>query len=137
MVRLRGPGRRILIPVTVLVRTLEAAKQLPVYLVGSIPLAALITYLALLVLAFWVELGLWRTVRRFGRYPDIMVLFGIHLALLLGLAVGVQMQGAGFLPTAAPNPEKQLDRRTRLRCAVQRDLHGLCDPGADTRALQR
>jgi hypothetical protein len=91
-----------MIPVTVLVRTLEAAKQLPVYLVGSIPLAALVTYFALLVLALWVELGLWKTVRRFGRYPDIMVLFGIHLALLLGLAVGVLMQGAGYLPTATP-----------------------------------
>ena len=41
----------LMIPVTVLVRTLEATKQLPVYLVGSIPLAALVTYLALLVLS--------------------------------------------------------------------------------------
>ena len=99
----------LLIPVTVLVRTLEAAKQLPVYVVGSVPLAALVTYLALLVLALWVEVGLWRTVRRFGRYPDIMVLLGIHLALVLGLAVGVLMQRFGFLPTLNPTQKTYLE----------------------------
>ncbi|MBV8126421.1 MAG: hypothetical protein JO114_02010, partial [Planctomycetaceae bacterium] len=93
----------LMIPVTVLVRTLEATKQLPVYVVGSVPLAALVTYLALLVLALWVEVGLWRTLRRFGRSPDIMVLLGIHLALVLGLAVGVLMQRFGFLPAMNPN----------------------------------
>src|SRR5208337_1337659 len=64
----------LMIPVTVLVRTLETTKQLPVYVVGFnvvgfIPLAALITYITLFVLALWVEVGLWRTLRRFGRYP--------------------------------------------------------------------
>lgn len=93
----------LMIPVTVLVRTLEATKQLPVYVVGSVPLAALVAYLALLVLALWVEVGLWRTLRRFGRSPDIMVLLGIHLALVLGLAVGVLMQQFGFLPAMNPN----------------------------------
>ena len=93
----------LMIPVTVLVRTLEASRQLPVYLVGSIPLAALITFFALLVLALWMEVGIWRTIVRFGRYPDIMVLFGIHLALILGLAVGMLMQRYGFLPTYTPN----------------------------------
>jgi ABC-type transport system involved in multi-copper enzyme maturation permease subunit len=91
-----------MIPFTVLVRTLEGARQLPVYAVGAVPLAALITYFALLVLALWVELGLWRTVRRFGRYSDILVLLGIHVALLLGLAVGVLMQRYGFMSSVSP-----------------------------------
>jgi len=93
----------LLIPATMLLRTLEAAKQLPVYNVAAIPLATLMTYIALLLLTFWVEIGLWRTLRRFGRYPDILVLLGIHLALVLGLAVGVLMQRYGFLPTFTPN----------------------------------
>jgi hypothetical protein len=93
----------LLIPATMLLRTLEAAKQLPVYKVAAIPLAALMTYIALLLLTLWVEIGLWRTIRRFGRYPDILVLLGIHLALVLGLAVGVLMQRYGFLPTFTPD----------------------------------
>ncbi len=93
----------LMIPVTVLVRTLESTKQLPVYVVGSVPLAALVTYITLFVVTLWVEVGLWRTLRRFGRYPDIMVLFGIHLALALGLAVGLLMQRFGFLPNLNPN----------------------------------
>ena len=87
------------------------------------------------MLALWVEVGLWRTIRRFGRYPDIMVLVGIHLALVLGLAVGVLMQRFGFLPTMTSQPEDHLERRTRLRCPAERDLHGLCRPAPDPRAL--
>lgn len=92
----------LMIPVTVMIKTLEATKQLPVYSVASVPFAALVTYVALLVLTLWAEVGLWRTLRRYGRYPDILVLLGIHLALGLGLAVGVLMQRFGFLPNLAP-----------------------------------
>ncbi len=95
----------LMIPATVLVRTLESIKQLPVYTAGSVPIAALITYFALLMLVLWAEFGLWRTIRRFGRYPDILVLVGIHLALIFGLGVGVLMQRYGFLPTLTPTEQ--------------------------------
>jgi len=88
----------LLIPFSVMVKTLETTKQLQVYKVAAIPLAALVTYVALFVLALWAEVGLWRTIRRYGRYPDILVLLGIHLALIVGLAVGVLMQRYAFLP---------------------------------------
>ncbi len=90
------------IPASVLVRTLESTKQLKVYQVGSLPLAILGIYIALLVLAIWAEIGLWRTIRRLGRTADLMVLAGIHLALALGLSVGVLMERYGFLQSLNP-----------------------------------
>ena len=107
----------IVIPVTVLLRTLEAAKQVadldarrlrPACRPGrfSVPWSS------------WLSgsrSGIWRTIRRFGRYPDILVLVGIHLALVLGLAVGLLMQRIGILPTLHAQPEDDLERRARLR----------------------
>jgi hypothetical protein len=96
------------IPVTVLLRTMEASKQIPTTMVGVIPLPTLIAYIVTLVLVIWMELGIWRTIRRFGRPADLLVLVGIHLALLLGLGVGVLMHINGILPTATPNEKTTL-----------------------------
>ena len=38
-----------------------------------------------------------RTIRRLGRRSDSLVLIGIHLALALGLAVGLYLQQKGYL----------------------------------------
>jgi len=67
-----------------------------------VPVATLIAYLAFVLLAAWVEIGLWGTIRRFGHGSDLLVLGGIHLALFLGLAVGSTMQSYGFLPSMLP-----------------------------------
>ena len=98
-------GALFLIPITVLIRTLQAAKQVPDLAIGSLPVTTLLAYVVLVVLALWIEVGIWRTIRRFGRGPDILVFFGIHLALVLGLAVGILIQQAGFLPTVIAQSE--------------------------------
>ena len=48
-----------------------------------------------------------RTIRRFGRSLDTLVLVGIHLALALGLAVGFFLQQKGFLPLVMPAPARK------------------------------
>ncbi|MGO9597248.1 MAG: ABC transporter permease [Isosphaeraceae bacterium] len=103
-----GLAAVLTIPVTMLIRTLEASKQMPVYAVGPVLLTSLLSYLVLLVIAFWIELGLWRTVLRFGKRADVLVLVGMHLAIFLGLAVGVLMQRSDLLPTFVPNQRTTL-----------------------------
>ena len=89
----------IFMPLTMLLRTLEIAKQVPTYNLAAttIPVATLMAYLIILVLGLWVELGVWRTIRRFGRYPDVLVLIGIHVGLLLGIVLGLVMERVGIL----------------------------------------
>ncbi|MBV8487192.1 MAG: hypothetical protein JO161_02820, partial [Planctomycetaceae bacterium] len=103
-----GLAALILIPVTMLIRTLEASKQMPVYAVGPLLLTSLLSYLAVFVIAFWIELGLWRTILRFGKRADVLVLVGMHLAIVLGLSVGVLMQRSDLLPSFLPNRKTTL-----------------------------
>ena len=65
-----------------------------------------------------------------------MVLLGIHLALVLGLAVGVLMQRYGFLPTCNPNLKTTWSDGLVYGARLSVDLHGLCHLGADSHALQ-
>ncbi|WP_165224999.1 hypothetical protein [Aquisphaera insulae] len=90
-------GAFVMIFVTVLLRTLEDAKQIPTYKIGPIGFTSLLAYLVVAVLILWAELGLWRTIRRFGSAADILVLVGVHVALLFGLGVGYLMHSLGFL----------------------------------------
>ena len=46
----------------------------------------------------WAEIATARTIRRFGRRLDALVLSGIHLALALGVAVGLYLYQTGYLP---------------------------------------
>src|SRR4051812_14414752 len=83
----------LLIPGSRLLATLESSNVVSSALkVGNMPVAAALTYIAILVLITWVEIGLWRTIRRFGHGSDVLVLLGMHLAVAAGLAVGLLMQ---------------------------------------------
>ena len=42
---------------------------------------AVLGFLAAGLFMIWIEVGIWRTIRRFGRYSDVLVLLGIHVAL--------------------------------------------------------
>src|SRR4051812_22978449 len=86
-----GIAGLILTPVTVLVRVLETMKVMPTRSIGNMPIVALLGLLCAFLFLTWVEVGIWRTIRRYGRYPDILVLLGIHVALLLGIFVGLTM----------------------------------------------
>jgi ABC-type transport system involved in multi-copper enzyme maturation permease subunit len=94
----------LLVPAARLLATLESSKAITGALkIGGTPVAAILMYIAVLVLVIWVEIGLWRTIRRFGRTSDVLVLVGMHLAVLLGLAVGLAMQHYGFLRSFVPD----------------------------------
>ena len=103
------------------------SRSRPTRSVGSMPIAALLGFLCVFLFLIWVEVGIWRTIRRFGRYPDVLVLLGIHLALALGVwSWASLMQQYGFLPDRRARPEDDLARRAHLRRPAQRDLHGIC-----------
>jgi ABC-type transport system involved in multi-copper enzyme maturation permease subunit len=78
----------ILTPVAVLIRVLETVEKIPVYSVSSVPVVALIGFAGVLLLLFWVEIAIWRAVRRFGTFPDQLVLYALHIAFAFGLFMG-------------------------------------------------
>jgi hypothetical protein len=93
----------IVTPLTVLVQVLQTVKQIPVWRVGEIPLVAVLGFVAAGLFMIWIEVAIWRTIRRFGRYPDLLVLLGIHVALGIGIGVGLLMQSYGIMPTMRPD----------------------------------
>jgi hypothetical protein len=95
----------ILIPATMLLRTMEAAQQIHAHSLAGIPLTSLMGYLIFLVIGLWVEIGVWRTIRRFGRWVDVLVLLGVHLALVFGVAVGLVMFRYGIIQAITNNPK--------------------------------
>ncbi len=87
----------VLTPVSVMVRVLESVKRLPVYSIASVPISTLLFVTLVVCYFIWAEVGLARTIRRFGRGLDTLVYLGIHLGLGLGLAAGLYLQRMGFL----------------------------------------
>ncbi len=53
--------------------------------------------IVVLLYAVWIEIALWRTIRRRGNAYDRAVLAGIHLALAAGVAIGLWIQQQGYL----------------------------------------
>jgi hypothetical protein len=74
-------------PGVALIRVLETTERLPVYKIGGVYLVTLFGLACGAVIFLWVEAALWRTIRRHRRSADLVVLFGIHLALVLGIFV--------------------------------------------------
>jgi uncharacterized membrane protein YhdT len=92
-----GLAALVLTPVTVMIRVLESVKRMPSYSIASVPVSTLL-FLTLVVCYFiWAEVGLARTIRRFGQGLDTLVFLGIHLALGLGMAAGLYLQRTGYL----------------------------------------
>ncbi len=87
----------VLTPLTVMLRVLESVGKLPTYSVGSFTLTAIAALACILLYVVWIETAIWRTIRKLGKPVDVTVLLGAHLALALGLAVGVYFQQQGFL----------------------------------------
>ncbi len=78
----------VLTPVAVLLRELETSEKIGHHLVGNIPLPSFLGFLAAGLFIVWLEIGIWRTILRFGRFADVLVALGIHIGLALGLVVG-------------------------------------------------
>jgi len=71
-----------------LLRVMETNQRVPVYKIGGIYSVTLLAAVCLGVLFLWVENAVWSAIRRLGRRSDVAVLFGIHLALAVGVAFG-------------------------------------------------
>ena len=79
---------------TVLLSVLEANQKIPVYKIAGIYTVTLLGVLCAAILFAWVEAAVWSAVRRVGTKYDLMVLFGIHLAMVVGLVVGFAARNA-------------------------------------------
>ena len=92
-----GLAALVMIPVAVLLQVLETEKRIQSLTVGSMPVPSLLGFLAVFFLLIWAVVGVWKSIGRSGGKSDYLVLVGIHLAFLLGLAVGLTMGHYGFL----------------------------------------
>jgi hypothetical protein len=84
---------------TVLLRILETTQRVNIYKLSirGLPEMYTVTILAaicLAVLFLWIETAVWLAIRRSGRYGDLFVLVGVHLALALGMGVGFTIRWA-------------------------------------------
>lgn len=79
---------------TMLLKVMEDTHRIPVYKLGGFYTVNLMTAACLTVLFLWIETAIWRTVRRLGKGSDFVVVLGVHLALVLGLALGFVLRDA-------------------------------------------
>jgi len=63
-----------------------------IYSVGGTSAVAILAIICAAVLFIWVETTLWRTIGRLGNKSDLLILGGVHLALLLGMGIGIILQ---------------------------------------------
>src|SRR5262249_30944091 len=94
-----GIAALLLTPATVMVQVLQSMKRIDPPSFGPVPLAAALWLLALLLYAVWIQVALWRSIRRLGGRGDVAVLSAVHVAMALGLAIGMWMLQQGYLTT--------------------------------------
>ena len=78
--------------VPLMLSVLESTGRFRLPPVGGVSAATLLALACGAVIFAWIETVLWTTIRRVGNRWDSMVLGGIHVALLLGLAVGFSLE---------------------------------------------
>jgi hypothetical protein len=92
-----GVAALILTPTIVMIQVLQTLKRIDPPSLGNIPLVTVLWGIAELLYGVWIEFALWRTIRRRGGRSDLLVLWGVHLALALGLAAGFWMLNKDLL----------------------------------------
>ncbi len=92
----------LLTPTTGFLRVMETEKRMPIYNIAGVHLTVLLAGACLLLYLIWTEIALARTISRFGRWYDGLVLVAIHIALALGIAAGLYFQNLGFLALVIP-----------------------------------
>ncbi len=87
---------------TLLMHQLEESHRIPVYKIAGtgIYVVSLLTAICVLIMFVWVEAALWSTIKKVGRRSDLLVLVGLHLALVLGFAVAFEIRHAANLVAA-------------------------------------
>ncbi|RUL87546.1 hypothetical protein [Tautonia sociabilis] len=81
----------------VFVRQAQQSEQLPQVDVAGVALASLVGMLCLGVGAAWLETVLWSGILRERRIGDVLVLVGMHLALLVAVGIALSMP-SGAMP---------------------------------------
>jgi hypothetical protein len=115
-----GVTALILTPLAVLLRVLETMQRIPTYQFRGIGLTQAVAIVCVASYLIWAEVAIARTTRRFGRSLDSLLLVGVHLALGLGLAVGLFLQQKGFLDLIVPHlPSERLSWREGLLYGVR------------------
>ena len=72
----------------------ELAKRIPIYRLLNIRVYDLMANACLVALFLWLEGVIWKTIVRLGRRADVLVLLGIHVALVVGLVYGAAVREA-------------------------------------------
>lgn len=87
---------------SIAMKTMEATGRIARPLqVGNVSLVAVLAVVSGAIIFLWIEVALWQTIRRLGRAADLLVLVGMHLALIVGFGLGVVVQrhgGVGLTP---------------------------------------
>jgi hypothetical protein len=97
-----GVAALILTPVSVMLRVLESMQRIHPYSILGLTVTAWAGLLCVLFYVLWAEVAIARTIWRFGKPLDRAVLFGLHLALGAGVAIGFFLQQKGFLALIVP-----------------------------------
>jgi hypothetical protein len=87
----------ILTPIAVMLKVLEEAKRITPYKLGSYSLTSVVAISCIVCFVIWAEIATVRTIRRVGQRRDALVHFGLHIALALGVAVGMYFYSSGVL----------------------------------------
>ena len=94
-----------LIPLTVFVQVMQTEKWIQAVSLGGTPLPSLMGYVAVVSLATWALVGVWKTIGPFGKAADRLVLVGLGVAFALGVGVGVTMVRLGLFQQIPGAPE--------------------------------
>ncbi len=86
-----------LIPTNLLLRQMENMNRIGVHSIGSVPMLTALWIACVVMIAIWVEMAIWRTIRHKGGVFDGIMLGLSHLALGAGLGLGIWMHLEGYL----------------------------------------
>ncbi len=98
-----GVAALLLTPIAVMMKVLESVHRIPVYAIRGFGVTTTLDVLCLACYVIWGEIAIARTTRRHGRFLDTWVLVGVHVALGLGVAVGLFLERQGFLAAFVPH----------------------------------
>jgi hypothetical protein len=83
---------------SVLLSVAESSGSIRILSVAGHSLGMTLAVICGSVIFLWLEAILWSTILRLGKRGDVLVLIGLHLALLLGLTVSIVLHKAGQAP---------------------------------------
>jgi hypothetical protein len=108
----------VLTPLAVMLRVLESMNRMAPHSILHVRLTTWVAIACILLFVVWTEVSIARTIRRFGRPLDRVVLIGLNVALAIGVAIGYFLQQRGVLALIVP---QQLDAQSHPIPVTWRD----------------